>query len=201
VLKKLLLAVTAAATLASGAPVAHAAQVAADCSFHAATLPEIEPGYSGTYTGVLYGYAAFDDQDTHALRCWITVDGEVVASTPTASAQGFVASAGPIRYHADDGADVRTCTEVDGVASCEGTTTVYLPPSGDPDLLDFVWELLDTTYPTYGEIVDGVVCPVLASMSPGVPGVVDITPAGDVTLAGVGPFWDCPPYGDLFPPA
>jgi hypothetical protein len=30
--------------------------------------------------------------------------------------------------------------------------------------------------------------------------VVDIDPEdGDVTVVGVGPFWDCPPYGDLFP--
>ena len=48
--------------------------------------------------------------------------------------------------------------------------------------------------PTAAEAQDPLLCPVLASLSPGVPGVVDINAEGDVSLAGV-PFWDCPPYG------
>ena len=36
-------------------------------------------------------------------------------------------------------------------------------------------------------------CPLFASLAPGVPGVVDVTPEGDVYVAGEF-FWDCPPY-------
>lgn len=44
-------------------------------------------------------------------------------------------------------------------------------------------------------VVDPIVCPVFASLAPGVPGVVDIEAEGDVALLGA-PFWDCPPYHD-----
>ena len=46
---------------------------------------------------------------------------------------------------------------------------------------------------------DQMLCPTLAGLAPGVPGVVDINLQGDVFLAGEG-FFDCPPYGDVFPP-
>lgn len=42
-------------------------------------------------------------------------------------------------------------------------------------------------------IPDPVLCPILAARAPGIPGVVDITPAGDVAVAG-STQWDCPPY-------
>ena len=42
--------------------------------------------------------------------------------------------------------------------------------------------------------VDAAVCPVFAQAAPGVPGVVDVSPKGDVDLLGE-PFWFCPPYG------
>jgi hypothetical protein len=41
--------------------------------------------------------------------------------------------------------------------------------------------------------LDGTVCPRLAALAPGVPGVIDIDPTGDTSVAGA-PFWDCPPY-------
>lgn len=43
--------------------------------------------------------------------------------------------------------------------------------------------------------VDPTICPVLVSFAPGVPGVVDIEPDGDVWALG-GPAYDCPPYAD-----
>ena len=45
------------------------------------------------------------------------------------------------------------------------------------------------------EPVDPIVCPILASTSPGVPGVVDVTAEGDVYVLGDA-FWNCPPYTD-----
>jgi hypothetical protein len=41
---------------------------------------------------------------------------------------------------------------------------------------------------------DTLACPLLAGAAPGVPGTVDVDPAGDTSVAGE-PFWDCPPYG------
>lgn len=41
--------------------------------------------------------------------------------------------------------------------------------------------------------LDGTLCPRLAALAPGVPGVVDIDPTGDTSVAG-SVLWDCPPY-------
>jgi hypothetical protein len=40
---------------------------------------------------------------------------------------------------------------------------------------------------------DEVLCPILRTLSPGVPGVVDIDPTGDTYIGGSF-IWDCPPY-------
>jgi hypothetical protein len=199
-LKNLLLATTAASALALGAPVAHADAVRTQCSFDAINAPAVQPDDPGTYTytGVLYGFAVFDDQGSHTLRCYITVDGAEVASTATGAGTTFVGVAAPLQYTESDGSDVKTCTEIDGVASCEGPTTIYLPPGEYPQLGEIVLGLLDDL--VIGD-VDPTVCPILASLSPGIPGVVEITPEGDTTIDGFGPFWDCPPYGNLFPPS
>jgi hypothetical protein len=45
-------------------------------------------------------------------------------------------------------------------------------------------------------LVDPTVCPILAAVAPGIPGVIGITPEGDTTVGVVGPVWDCPPYGN-----
>jgi hypothetical protein len=47
--------------------------------------------------------------------------------------------------------------------------------------------------PPGGWFPDPLICGPLASLSPGVPGVIDINSEGDVAIAGE-PFWDCPPY-------
>jgi hypothetical protein len=61
-----------------------------------------------------------------------------------------------------------------------------------------VWGVVNDAVAAY---VDPLVCPALASLAPGMPGVVDVTPDGDTTVVAYGPAWDCPPYGDLFPPS
>jgi hypothetical protein len=44
-------------------------------------------------------------------------------------------------------------------------------------------------------LLDPILCPIFASWSPGVPGVIDILPNGDIWIAGE-QFWECPPYSD-----
>jgi hypothetical protein len=188
-LKKLMLAGVAVGMMALNAPIAHAAVVRSGCGFDANSQSTVTG--ENTFTGVAYGYAVFDDQGTHTLRCYITVDGVEQASTVPGSGSVFVTTSGTVTYSAAEGAHVEECTEIDGnLVSCGAATETQIPPQEVLDLLDTVGMALDT-----------VLCPVLASLSPGVPGVVDISPEGDVTLIGVGPFWDCPPYGNLFPPA
>jgi hypothetical protein len=191
-LKKIMLAASAVALMAIGAPTAHAAVVRSGCGFD--SLSQDTATGQNTFTGGAYGYAIFDDQGTHTLRCYVTVDGVPApgGSTTPGSGTGFVATAGPVTYTAADGASVDLCTEIDGVTvGCGAATLTQIPPQEVIDLLDSL-EI---------GLVDPLVCPVLASLSPGVPGVIDIAPEGDVTLVGLGGFWDCPPYGNLFPPA
>jgi hypothetical protein len=186
-LKKLMFAGVAVGMMALNAPIAHAAVVRSGCGFDT-IAQETATGGQDTFTGGAYGYAIFDDQGTHTLRCYVTVDGGEVASTPTGSGTGVVTTAGTVTYTTSS-TDVDLCTEIDGVTtSCGDATLTQIPPQEVIDLLDSI-EI---------GIVDPLVCPILASLSPGVPGVVDITPEGDTTLVGVGPFWDCPPYGNLF---
>jgi len=89
---------------------------------------------------------------------------------------------------------------------CEGSMTITIPPQVVLDLLDTIFNTLDGLEVQF---VDPTVCPLfqqLYTLTGGnVAGLVTITPEGDVTindpLGLVGPFWDCPPYGNLFPPA
>jgi hypothetical protein len=186
-----IVAATAVAALALSAPVAHAATVRADCGFDA-VAQETLTGGEDTFTGAAYGYAVFDDQDTHTLRCYVTVDGVEQSSTPTASGRTLVTTKGPVTYTAGWDTVVALCTEVDDLASCVASDSV--PPQ---KVVDFIAELLCCD-PGPFPPSDSLVCPALSRLAPGVPGVVDVNSEGDVTLVGVGPFWDCPPYN---PPA
>lgn len=67
-----------------------------------------------------------------------------------------------------------------------------LPPEVQP-YADYVGCVLTWGFVECGGGLDGVVCPVLRTLGPGVPGVVEIREDGDVVVAGE-LFWDCPPY-------
>jgi hypothetical protein len=179
-LKKLMLAGVAAGMLALNAPIAHAAVVQSRCGFETLSSEGVTGGQD-TFTGGAYGIAIFDDTSSHTLRCYVTVDGVEQASTPTGSGTAVVTTEGQVTYNAAEGASVSLCTEIDGqTVGCAAATETTIPPDEVNDLL--------------AAGVDPIVCPVLALLSPGVPGVIDISPEGDVTLAGTIPFWDCPPY-------
>jgi hypothetical protein len=211
---KLLLATTAVALLGVTAPAAHASTVRASCGFDTVGHETLT---GNTFAGAAYGFAVFSDAGTHTLRCYVTVDGVERAGTEPGTGVALVVTAGEVSYDAPVTADVTLCTEVDGVTTSCGTGTPnQIPPQEVIDAIDMVFDavddalapvysLLDTCY-AYGcggpvPDLDTLLCPVFQSLAPGVPGVVDVTSRGDVTIAGVGPFWDCPPYGDLFPPS
>jgi hypothetical protein len=199
-LKKLLVAGVAVGMMALNAPIVHAAVILAGCGYYTDSQEWVTGGQD-TSTGVAYGYAVFSDQDTHTLRCYFTVDGSEVASTPTGSGSVFVITQATVTYTTVS-TDVDLCTEIDGVTtSCGDATLTEIPPQAVIDALDSLFATLDSILIPLEEQLDPTICTVLKALAPGIPGVVDITADGDTTLVGVGPFYDCPPYGDLFPPA
>jgi hypothetical protein len=186
VIRKILLVPAVAGLLVLNTPVAHAALVASGCGL----------GHTGATDTAAAGYAVFDDQGSHTLRCYVTVDGVERATTPTATGTGVVVTAGPVSYATWAWSTVAVCTEVDGVTTgCDHS----------PDVVQSVFQTLDRACqvdlclapPPWFDptLLDPLVCPLLGALAPGVPGVVDVTPYGDVTVAGVGLVWDCPPYG------
>jgi hypothetical protein len=187
-------ALLAAALLGGVVPGASADDVRAECRY-LTVASEAVTGSQDRFTGAAYGAAVFDDEATHALRCYVTVNGVERSSTPTGTGTGVVVTAGQVTYE-DDFDVVALCTEVDGVTTgCREEPPEPCSDCGGP-LPDWVGVLLDMVNGASATYVDPVVCPLLASSSPGVPGVVDVTPAGDVTVVGVGLLWDCPPYGE-----
>jgi hypothetical protein len=153
--KQLVLAATVAASLTTGAPAAHAAVVRSGCGFDT-IAQEQATGGQDTYTGAAYGYAVFDDQGTHTLRCYVTVDGGEVATTPTGSGSVFVTTQGTVTYTTAS-TDVDLCTEIDGVTtSCGDATLTELPPQAVIDLIDSLCALTsdgpDSDCPPYSTI-------------------------------------------------
>jgi hypothetical protein len=192
---KLALALLTTALLGGLAPVAGAAVVRAECGFQT-VAQETLTGGQDRFTGAAYGQLMSDDRATHTLRCYVTVDGVERASTPTATGTGVVVAAGRVTFDAPELAVVALCTEADGVTTlCRTEQDPCTDDCGpNPALIDLVNDAV-------AAFADPVVCPLLAALSPGVPGVADVTPDGDTTVVGVGLLWDCPPYGDLYPPS
>jgi hypothetical protein len=208
-LKKIVFAAAVAASLSAGGPVAQAAVVRSDCRI-GATAQDTLTGQD-TFTGAGYGYALFDDQGSHTVRCYVTVDGVEQATTPTGSGSVFVHTEGQVTYSAAEGSTVEVCTEIDGATvSCATASTTTLPPQEVQDLAAQFFQLLNSLlcarrqarsecppYTVHAGVLDptvsGVICPILRSWYPGIPGVVDIGWDGDTTIQPFGPRWDCPP--------
>jgi hypothetical protein len=74
---------------------------------------------------------------------------------------------------------------------CDGAKCLVAGPDCDYTLALVVW-VVEHAVPLVPN-VDDRLCPLLASLSPGVPGVVDIDPTGDTYVGGEF-LWDCPPY-------
>jgi hypothetical protein len=208
-LKHLVLVATVAASLTVSAPVSHAAVVRSGCGID--SLAQETLTGENTFTGGAYGYAVFDDQGTHTLRCYVTVDGVEQATTATDTGSTFLHVQGEVSYSAAEGADVEECTEIDGqTVSCGLVDQQNLPPQEVQDLADVFFQVLNSLlcarrqtrsecppYTVHAGVLDpevsGVICPILRSWYPGIPGVVDIDWDGDTTIQPFGPRWDCPP--------
>ena len=110
---------------------------------------------------------------------------------------------GTTTYYFDDttGTWSTSSASTCGLAISGGTSD----PVFDPifDLIDSIIDAIILIEETIGgierDVIDPLVCPVLATLGntlPDVAGVLEINSQGDIFLAG-SPFWDCPPY-DLF---
>jgi hypothetical protein len=142
--------------------------------------------FVGTVAGFILDRTS---SSAHTLRCFVRVNGV------DAGAGTFPVTGGPLAtavnptasFFANDFDSVALCAQWRGFERCGDTSAAQVPPQEIVDLLDAVVEAT--------RIVDPVACPALVALAPGVPGLVDIAPSGDVYLFGGWTWtWDCPPY-------
>jgi hypothetical protein len=145
---------------------------------------------------LVYSAATPADNPVSArVTCRVLVNGVTVRQ---ASFDGtvLVAGAGPLDFTAQANDLVQLCTDIDYTSNATPTEVCayrdgnQIPPPLVWDAMEGALRPANDTVATY---VDPVVCPLLAARAPGVPGVVDIDPTGDTSVAG-GLVWDCPPY-------
>lgn len=162
-------------------------QVVADCVLS----DELPLEASGDSNGTLAGYAVTPEAGGGSFSCRLVVNGvDVAASTPTRGERVFV-SAGSVAWsaHADD--DIQVCAHVDWddghppYRACDRYVTNQIPPQEVVDLVNAIVSPFDDFF---------LPCLLFSSLTPGVPGVLDVTSEGDVFVAGEW-LWDCPPYG------
>jgi hypothetical protein len=174
--------VAAASVDALGNPVA----ITLTCTLHVygtAPDPAIEASASGTAVAVVAPTTV-----TYTAAEWDTV--AVCSTARITDANGEMST-----WYLSDDNDMWYPYDV----GCDGAKCLVLGSDCDYTLalvawvVDHVAPLLDEAGPIYPDVVDATVCPLLASRSPGVPGVVDIDPTGDTYVAGQF-VWDCPPY-------
>ena len=120
---------------------------------------------------------------------------------PEYTAYVVVLGAGPVRGLASCGNGPTQYVRCDGLVVCLGAEGVQHTGSLGCDvqttLSVAICFTLPVGVPPVGPVVDSIVCPVLASLSPTVnvlPSVLYVESDGDVDVANH-PFWDCPPYG------
>ncbi len=109
------------------------------CHLHAAA----EPNTTGQNSeGVVTGRATVAAAETVSIRCYIVVNGAVVASTPTGSGTGTATTAGRVGYNAAETDVVELCSEVTTSHgtdhACNAVTTAQAPPQVIIDLLDAI---------------------------------------------------------------
>ena len=158
------------------------------CSFVAAT--DAVAG-QGQMTGeidieaVVYSANPADNPMSATFTCYIKVNGATQpGAVVTATGTVVVVGGGVITYTSNSVTDfVQLCQDVSysngtNTSECFEAETFEIPPP-------IVWE-----------IVDPLICPIIAMAAPGA-GPVFINSQGDVWIDGEG-FFDCPPYGNVF---
>ena len=184
------------------------------CSFAAITDPTAEPG---TFTGVLSGGPlVITDSTTNlpgsgTLTCHIQVNvADHTGTGPSVSGHGTgVVTAGPGEVSLTAGADDNIYVCMEFTDDSTGTTYYWDPVHGTwstsnrgpcglagvaQQLMCTVGSFTCAVYQAFKrDNLDPLVCPILWSLAPGVPGVVDIGADGDLYVGG-SYLYDCPPY-------
>jgi hypothetical protein len=183
-MRKVIVAALAACALGLGtAPAAHAAGATYDgpgCGFDALN------GWGAMY-GAVVAYSTVETENPVSVRltCVLKVEGQPYY-TETYSGLGFAVGARQIEFPWW-ATDLVMCETVEFLNTGDAPVSRCDEAS---DVIDDLWNLLTEIEVEY---VDPLVCPVLAALSPGVPGTLDIDPEGDIYVLGQ-PQWDCPPY-------
>jgi hypothetical protein len=211
-LKKLLLAGVAAGALALGAPVAQADHVGYEgpgCTFNTLndTTPGGQIGGQNQWTGeaailaIATDAAGVPNGASITVECEMFINGNSQGVYLATSGTGIAATTyakenpgGVFSFSAADTDVVTVCDNVtiDGhfIQNCSDAETTQIVPQPVVDAINLA---IDTLNSTVLEQIDPTICPFIGMAAPGVPGVVDITPEGDVFV--VTELWyDCPPY-------
>ena len=186
-MRKTLLYAAAGLLLATGAAVpASAAEDRPECKITATSGSRTATGY---VAGVLPLTAGTDTSKypvSAVATCSVVVDG-VTAWSQSAAGTGVAVVAGQASFpYSTTG--FKLCTTVDYTSNSADTDhwcTTHWWGDHPEDEIEYLNEL-------FARYVDPELCPLLAAQSPGTY-PVDITPEGDVYVAGVF-LWDCPPY-------
>jgi hypothetical protein len=183
-MRKSLVALLAALPLLLPVPPASAAAFrAGNCGY--------VPGH--IYAAIVpYSTTARENPVTARVTCTLT-DGPLGPVLAQFTAEGTGLVVGHALAPGTDNGNLIICTEIDFLSTPD-------PDSGVcQQTLTYQARWLVDNWTEYAAalsaIVDPYACPVLSSLSPGVPGAVDVEPEGDVRIAGT-QVWDCPPYDD-----
>ena len=128
------------------------------------------------------------------VACEVYVNGTGPTTVLTASGTGAAAGATTWTYQADLSDLVEVCSVVTVAGSRHATCEPWSIYGPVQTVIDLIEEIRDSIIWWPPDIwPDPWICDALKAAAPGVPGVVDVTPEGDVYIAGEF-FWDCPPY-------
>lgn len=195
-----LVAVAALGAIAGFAPAASAAPgdtISGGCDYG----PLIYTGGSSApLESVLYDESTTQNAGgapiSATVHCWIDVNGSHQTDSDL-YAGGFGAQEGnePYTVRATPYDVVDVCEEVRfGLdtywtqVGCHSVTTLQAPPQ---QVIDLINSLLDTVNNLPTQVIDPILCPILASLA-GTYGPITIDPTGDVYFGKL--IYDCPPY-------
>lgn len=181
------------------------------CFYDTVSQPSYPRTDPATYPGVIGDRSRTTAGDSPAtpisatVTCWIEINHAVAPGTThtygdLAGVPGVQAGADPVSFTASDTDWVTLCHTIafaDGTtqSGCEGPVVIQIPPECPLGTCD----TLGTIHRLFVNVVDPVVCPVLAQGAGDYPGGVTVDPTGDVFVPdpfdlGLNPIYDCPPY-------
>jgi hypothetical protein len=166
-------------------------------------------------TGVVYVVMVVYDDDVTSnpagatVDCILRINGDVEYVILHTTGRPVVVAIAPFAVTVTDGSYLELCTKVTYDSgpvekTCKQLTSVDVPPQQVGDLVATAFGVADSLQKA---LVDPVLCPLLQTLAPGVPGL-RIEADGDVALTSYGGrrtvlyvlLYDCPAYRGPTPP-